>query len=81
MEHDIFQCYGKLGYTRLIADPTVFTMNRSNNVQIIVCIYVDDILMMSSSIDLIFKLKRELSKHFPIKDFGVISLFLGVQFR
>lgn len=49
------------------------------NHEVIVCLYVDDILIMSKEIDDINATKRMLSSKFDMKDLGVADLILGVR--
>jgi hypothetical protein len=46
---------------------------------VIVVIYVDDLTIMSKSLDLIVKLKRELSQRFKMKDLGDIHYILKLE--
>ena len=47
---------------------------------IFVIIYVDDILIFSQSQDDITRVKRELSKHFDMKELGPVKHCLGMEF-
>ena len=49
------------------------------NHEVIVCLYVDDMLIMSKEIDDINATKRMLSSKFDMKDLGVVDLILGVR--
>ena len=49
------------------------------NHEVIVCLYVDDMLIMSKEIDDINATKRMLSSKFDMKDLGVADLILGVR--
>ena len=46
---------------------------------LLVCMYVDDMLIMSKEIDEINATKRMLSSKFDMKDLGVADLILGVR--
>ena len=49
------------------------------NHEVIVCLYIDDMLIMSKEIDDINATKRMLSSKFDMKDLGVADLILGVR--
>ena len=53
---------------------------KPGDANIIILIWVDDIVIASSNIDYVNFIKRELSSNFSMKDFGVISNFLGIEF-
>jgi histone deacetylase 1/2 len=46
-----------------------------------VLIYVDDIIVTSSSDDAITALLRDLNKNFAIKDLGDLHFFLGIEVK
>ncbi|KAL0374359.1 UNVERIFIED_CONTAM: Retrovirus-related Pol polyprotein from transposon TNT 1-94 [Sesamum radiatum] len=51
----------------------------SHNSFIIVCLYVDDMLIMGSNRDVILTTKRMLTKHFDMKDMGLADVILGIK--
>ena len=59
-------------------DKCVYIKNVMNH-EVIVCLYVDDMLIMSKEIDDINATKRMLSSKFDMKDLGVADLILGVR--
>ena len=46
---------------------------------IILLLYVDDMLIVGQDVDMIQKLKRELSKTFDMKDLGSAKRILGME--
>ena len=50
-----------------------------NNSYIILLLYVDDMLIVGSSIKEINILKKQLSKQFAMKDLGVTKQILGIR--
>lgn len=46
---------------------------------VIICLYVDDMLIMGTSLDVINKTKQFLKKHFEMKDLGVADVILGIK--
>lgn len=67
------------GFSQSQVDPCVYTMNSNNLLTVILC-YVDDILLMSNSNDILTQIKRKLNEKFMMKDLGRISYFLGIEF-
>ena len=59
---------------------SVFTYIKNiPNHEVIVCLYVDDMLIMSKNIDDINATKKMLSSKFDMKDLGVVDLILGIK--
>lgn len=50
-----------------------------NNYGVIICLYVDDMLIMGTSLDVVNKTKQFLNKHFEMKDLGVADVILGIK--
>jgi histone deacetylase 1/2 len=69
-----------LGFLPSKADTSLFLYNRSGII-IYVLIYVDDIIVTSSSDDAIDILLRDLNKNFAIKDLGDLHYFLGIEVK
>lgn len=46
---------------------------------LLVCIYVDGIVYLSSSTDLITKFKLDMKEHFDMINLGLLSYFMGVE--
>jgi histone deacetylase 1/2 len=67
-----------LGFLPSKADTSLFLYDKSG-VTIFVLIYVDDIIMTSSSDHAIAALLKDLNAHFAIKDLGALHFFLGIE--
>ena len=63
-----------------LADPCVYYIITEESVTIII-IWVDDIIIAASSESLVNKFKRSLSQKFKMKDLGILSWFLAVEFK
>ncbi|XP_057792624.1 putative late blight resistance protein homolog R1A-10 [Salvia miltiorrhiza] len=59
-------------------DKCVYIKN-SNNGYVIVCLYVDDMLIMGSNFRVIQETKGMLSKNFSMKDMGLADVILGIK--
>jgi hypothetical protein len=67
-----------LGFVESQVDCSLFTFH-SHNIHLFVLIYVDDIIIMGTHVDVIFMLIQKLKGEFAIKDLGPLHYFLGVQ--
>lgn len=70
----------KLGFVPLQADTSIFIFNQSRII-IYMLIYVDDIIITSSSQEVVDKLIQKLSTDFAVKDLSNLHYFLGVEAR
>jgi hypothetical protein len=69
-----------LGFLPSKADTSLFLFQRAR-VTTYILIYVDDIIVTSSSDNAISVLLRELNENFAIKDLGELHYFLGIQVK
>lgn len=72
------RCLISLGFKRCPFEHAVYTKETGNNVTI-VGVYVDDLILTSSSGILIDKFKGEMMKIFEMSDLGLLSYYLGIQ--
>ena len=75
---DDFLC--KLKFTQSQNDNCVYTRN-SEGIMTIIIVWVDDLIIASNNTKCIDIIKRALCSKFSMKDFGLISNFLGIQFE
>jgi hypothetical protein len=68
------------GFSASKADTSLFLYQKSG-IAIFVLIYVDDIIVTSSSDHAISALLKDLNKDFAIKDLGVLHYFLGIEVK
>ncbi|CAN1268353.1 Retrovirus-related Pol polyprotein from transposon TNT 1-94 [Linum perenne] len=66
------------GYIQSKCDYSVFTKT-SNDLFLIVLVYVDDIIIMGNNESEIKLLKSQLDETFTIKDLGLLKYFLGLE--
>ena len=62
------------------ADACVF-IKRDNNDIAMILVWVDDIIIAANSNQLLFEVKKKLSRRFKMKDLGPLTSFLGIQFN
>ncbi|CAM8949434.1 unnamed protein product [Rhodiola kirilowii] len=67
------------GYKRTDADSCVYIQQFHKGSFIILLLYVDDMLIVGKDIQLIYKLKGDLSKAFDMKDLGKAKQILGME--
>ena len=72
------QVVTSFGFKENASDQCIYLKTSGSNF-IILVLYVDDILLASSCIDLLLKTKQLLSNHFDMKDLGDASVVLGIQ--
>jgi hypothetical protein len=68
----------KLGFMASKGDTSLFFL-RNKDVMIFVLVYVDDIIVASSSPSATTTLLRNLEKDFALKDLGDLHYFLGIE--
>ena len=56
----------------------MFTFQHASHI-LTLLLYIDDVILIGSSISLLFSFISTLSKHFARKDLGDLHYFLGVQ--
>src|SRR4051812_43502450 len=69
-----------LGFVPSKSDTSLFIYNKSS-ISIFVLIYVDDIIVTSSSDEAITALLKDLSTEFALKDLGDLHYFLGIEVK
>lgn len=67
------------GFQRSETEHTLYKRIENNGDILVVCIYVDDILCLSSSLDLVTQFKLEMQQNFDMTDLGLLSYFLGME--
>jgi len=67
------------GYSRCNSDHCVYFKRLDNDSYIILCLYVDDMLVVGSNIDHIRELKHQLAQSFDMKDLGAAKQILGMK--
>lgn len=68
-------------FTQSLADPCVYTRNSKTDGLIILIIWVDDIIISATTLDLLTSVKETLCRKFKMKDLGKLSWFLGTNFK
>ena len=69
----------QLGFSRSQSEVTLYVKVNDAGDSLIVSIYVDDMLVTWSKIELIQKFKDEMEKIIEMTDLGVMKYFLGME--
>jgi len=67
------------GYNRCHSDYCVYFKRLDDNSYVILCLYVDDMLVAGSNMDHIKGLKCQLAHAFAMKDLGAAKQILGMK--
>ena len=70
----------ELGFKASLADSSLFVLNHGANTMYLL-LYVDDIVLTASSLDLLQRTIAALQREFSMKDLGDLYHFLGMQSR
>lgn len=76
----IYQYLLSKGFKRSCSDQNMFSKGKGLN-KILLVIYVDDLFITGGKHKDIRWLKRELNKEFDITDLGLVTRYLGVEFK
>ena len=68
-------------FTQSLADPCVYTRNSEADELVILIIWVADIIISATTLDLLTSVKETLCRKFKMKDLGKLSWFLGTTFK
>lgn len=69
----------KLGFTPCTSDPCIYTKRENGSYNIIV-VYVDDLIVGSTSLENLKNIKHSIATEFEVVDGGELSHFLGMEF-
>jgi hypothetical protein len=67
------------GFIRLHADHSLYIRRGGQSELAIIALYVDDLLILSDTIETMLKIKSALSKEFEMTDCGELHQFLGIR--
>lgn len=71
-------CLESLGFKRCPSEHAVYTRKEGEN-NLIVAVYVDDLLVTGSDVSMIESFKKQMSQKFEMTDMGKLSYYLGVE--
>ncbi|RDX81141.1 hypothetical protein CR513_38214, partial [Mucuna pruriens] len=74
----------QVGFKKYTSEHGVYVKSRKNSVKsekLVVCLYVDDLLITGSSEEAIVEFKGQMMNEFEKSDLGLLSYFLGIGFK
>jgi hypothetical protein len=78
---DIHRNITSLGFVSFIKDPCIYFRRNQNGFPVIICLYVDDLLICAREDKYLSQLKIALNKKYKLNDMGRVSKFLGIRFK
>ena len=71
----------KLGFERIHSDAGVYVLRQQggNQTEIILILYVNDLLLMGNNLSMINKIKKKLGEAYHMKDLGATQSYLGIR--
>ena len=69
-----------LGFRRSPSEHAIYT-RRNNDTQLVVEVYVDDLMNPGASCDDIKKFKQEMAAAFKMSDLGLLHCYLGIEVK
>ena len=76
--HKLVLCLMKQEFKELDADPSLFVKCKGNEI-VVICIYVDDLIITGDNEECINDIKAKLKSEFKISDLGELRYFLGIE--
>lgn len=77
----VHKCFIDLGFERSSNEPTLYTKHQGHAHILLLCIYVDDIVYMGSSQEMLLDFKGTMMKVFEMSDLGLLRYFLGLEVK
>jgi hypothetical protein len=68
------------GFSRCPSEPAIY-IKRIDNRQLVIGVYVDDLMITGSSSKDINQFKREMAKVFKMSDLGLLHYYLGIEIK
>ena len=70
----------ELGFIRCSKEPSLYRKQKKEDL-LVVCVYVDDLLVTGSSLKSIITFKTEMARRFEMSDLGRLTYYLGIKVR
>ncbi|RVW94557.1 Retrovirus-related Pol polyprotein from transposon RE1 [Vitis vinifera] len=69
----------QLGFRRSENEATLYLKQNEDGLQLVVLVYVDDMLVIGSNVRLLAEFKMEMQDVFEMSDLGIMNYFLGIE--
>ena len=66
------------GYSINDVDKCIYN-KYENNTSVVICLYVDDMLIFGTSLEVLCETKKFLGSKFDMKDLGKVEVILGIK--
>ena len=66
-----------MGFKQSVLDNCLFTMKKNGEL-LLLTLYLDDILICASNMDMLNDLNQQFTQNFEMKDLGKVSQYLGM---
>jgi hypothetical protein len=69
----------QLGFNRSENETTLYLKQNEDGLQLVISLYVDDMLVTKSNVKLLAEFKREMQDVFELSDLGIMNYFFGME--
>lgn len=69
---------GDLKFVRCTKEPYIYRQNKDRHLLLVV-VYVDDLLITGSKVELVKEFKRSMSTKFEMSDLGLLTYYLDIE--
>ena len=69
---------GSLGFVKCSKEPAVYRKTEKDDA-LLVAVYVDDLLVTGTSLELITEFKKRMAENFEMSDLGKLTYYLGIE--
>lgn len=78
--HKLNKCLLELDFQRCLKEPSVYRKCVSGKL-LVVAVYVDDLFVTGTSLEMIGGFKREMAMRFEMSDLGKLTYYLGIEVK
>jgi hypothetical protein len=78
---DVHDHITSLGFKSFTKDPCIYIKRGPDGGLMIICLYVDDVLICTANNKYLRKLKADLNTRYKLNDMGQVTKFLGIRFH
>ena len=69
---------GELRFEKCTKEPSLYRLRKDGSL-LLVAVYVDDLLITGSQVEMINEFKRDMSSKFEMSDLGLLTYYLGIE--
>ncbi|KAG7556107.1 Integrase catalytic core [Arabidopsis suecica] len=68
----------ELNFVKCSKEPSIYQKKESEEI-LVIAVYVDDLLVTGSNLEMILEFKRDMSRKFEMSDLGKLTYYLGIE--